>query len=287
MGQKEQSLSRDQAKQLYQDLQKNMEVLKSRNGRMPAASQSKISDDAAREIAKEISAALKKDTSSPSSRAAIQAPQQPMPRRSENRPVEADDWATAIPSSRKAKDRGPMAAITFIAACAAVKLAFSVLEYGGVLKVETAQASYEVRPAVHSQLPAQQYSPQELQILTSLDNRRTELDNRSRALGEKEKEIEKRDAEFQTRIAELRELSGKLRTDREKTEKKQSAQLTQLANVYNSMNPQEAAQLLDQLDITTAMSLFEHMSEKRIGQILPVMAPERALTLTKMLSGKK
>ena len=52
------------------------------------------------------------------------------------------------------------------------------------------------------------------------------------------------------------------------------------------MNPQEAAQLIEQLDVTIALGLIEKMPEKRIGQILATMKPEKALALTKLLSGK-
>jgi flagellar motility protein MotE (MotC chaperone) len=43
---------------------------------------------------------------------------------------------------------------------------------------------------------------------------------------------------------------------------------------------------MEQLDVQIALSLIERMPEKKIGQILALMSKERALTLTKMLSGK-
>ena len=43
---------------------------------------------------------------------------------------------------------------------------------------------------------------------------------------------------------------------------------------------------MEQLDVTIALSLIERMPEKRIGQILALMSPERALSITRMLSGK-
>lgn len=284
-GAKERPLTREDARQLYQDLQKSVELLKSRKGGAAPAGPGAIPDATARQIAMEIKAALKKDAPRGSANSrSIETVDQAIeaPRRSFR---SAEDLPPPAAWSAPDRSRGPVTAVSVVVCFALVKMAFSILEYSGIMTVQPAEASYEVQPAVHQ--PAQgPYSPQELQILTSLDSRRTELDSRSQQLDDREKDIEKRDREFATRMNELRELSGKLKVDREKTEKKQETQLTQLANVYNSMNPTEAAHLLDQLDEVTAFSLLEHMSEKRIGQILPVMSPERALAMTKALSGK-
>ena len=78
-----------------------------------------------------------------------------------------------------------------------------------------------------------------------------------------------------------------MKLEREKSDKKRNTQLDQLANVYGSMNPPEAAHLLEQLDIHVALSLVERMPEKRIGQILALMDASRALELTNLLSKRK
>ena len=287
MAAKEKPLSREDAKQLYQDMQKSVELLKNRKSAGRAGSpQGGVSDQAAREIAMEIKAALRKDDLKNGSSRGFETvdmvpPQFSGSTRREMSQTPAAGWPPVE------KNRGPVAAISFIAVCAALKMAFSILEYSGVLTVQPAEASYQMQASVQEKFTGQSYSPQELQILTSLDARRAELEKKNQQIDEREKELEKRDREFAGRMTELRELSNRLKLDREKTEKKQTAQLTQLANVYNSMNPNEAAQLLDQLDEVTSLSLLEHMSEKRIGQILPLMSPERALGMTRLLSGKR
>ena len=71
---------------------------------------------------------------------------------------------------------------------------------------------------------------------------------------------------------------------RSKQNKKTTTLHCKLANVYGSMNPQEAATLIEKLDSQIALGLITRMPEKRIGQILALMSPEKALTMTKMLS---
>ena len=294
MATKEKPLSREDAKQLFNDIQKSVDILKSRKaGGIVQAPSGSVSDETARAIAAEISAAMKKDSApsagkgrrAPAASAAASSRSEAVLReRPRAMPVEREAFPSPAMSA-PARNRGPVAAMSVIAACAAIKITFGILEYSGVLSVQEAQASYQVAPATHVTTGA--YSPQEMQILTSLDSRRAELESRREQLDDRQKDLDKRDQEFTTRVTELRELSNKLKVDREKTEKKQATQLTQLANVYNAMNPNEAAHLIDQLDEVTAIALLQNMPEKRIGQILPLMSPERALSMTRMLSGRR
>lgn len=297
-GGKEKPLTREDAKELYNGLQKSLDVMKARKRGGAAAPVSPrngaVSDATAKAIAAEISAAMKKDIS--------QGKMRPASSTILSKGIETLDEAEvgmqynqkirpSISSpimSDSGKNKGSLAAVSLIAAFAVVKIGFAFLDYTGVFNVPSAEATMQVKaPPFQNQQPEGNFTQQEFRILTALDARRVELESKSQQLDERQKDLDNRDREFASRMTELRELSSKLKIDREKTEKKQDAQLVQLANVYNSMNPAEAAQLLDQLDETTTIALLEKMSEKRIGQILPVMKPERALAMTRMLSGRR
>lgn len=185
----------------------------------------------------------------------------------------------AMQRQRGALDRGQVGSALLVGACALLKVVVGGFEFAGVGSVSPAQATVikEVGP---------KYSEGELQLLKSLDARRVELEDRRRRSDDRDRDLADREREFAGRLAQLRELTGLLKADREEGDKKQETQVAQLANVYGSMNPPEAAALLGQLDITTALALLERMPEKRMGQILSLMPPERALTITKMLSGR-
>lgn len=179
---------------------------------------------------------------------------------------------------------GAAMAVFFVAGIALFKVFLSGLEALGVASVSPAQASISISSRIQGS--AGPMSKEELRILTSLDTRRVELEERAHKLDDRESDIGRRDKEFLAKIAQLKELTATLRTERDKNEKKKNLQLDQLANVYGSMSPNEAAALMEQLDITIALSLIERMPEKRIGQILALMDAERALAITRMLSGK-
>ncbi|MCB0336020.1 MAG: hypothetical protein KDD62_06925 [Bdellovibrionales bacterium] len=188
--------------------------------------------------------------------------------------------------SQNRSGNGSKAALMVIAFIATLKIVLGVMEAGGIIEAETATASMDM-PINPIPFQQERFSREEVRILTTLDARRVELEEKERKLDDRERDLERKDREFAARITELRELSKQLSGTRERNDRKKRNQLEQLANVYGAMNPQEAAGLIEQLDVTIALSLLERMPEKRIGQILALMSPEKALMVTRMLSGKK
>lgn len=280
MATKKKSMSRDEVAELYRDLQANMALLKSKKG----ASKPSGTSSVAAQIAASIKQAMARDDNRPSAASRPSALGESLG----DTPSQGGD--VAGPAGRP--DRGAYAAVMLVLFFAVTKVALSALDASGVATATPAQASI-VQPSnaglfkdFHERAPNGEIAREELAILTALDARRAELEERRKSLEERANELDRRDREFVTRLTELRELNERLKAERERDDKRRSAQLDQLANVYGSMNPPEAAQLLQQLDITIALALVERMPEKRIGQILSLMERERALMLTKMLSGR-
>ena len=160
------------------------------------------------------------------------------------------------------------------------KITLTAIEYSGVARVEEARAVVMKAPV------GPQWTKEQSKILISLDGRRVELEERSGRLDKREGDLAAKERELAIRLTELKELTEKLKVEREKGDKQRGAQLDQLANVYGSMNPPEAAHLLEQLDIQVALSLVERMPEKRMAQILALMNAQRALELTNLLSNR-
>lgn len=128
------------------------------------------------------------------------------------------------------------------------------------------------------------WSEVEKQLLTQLDSRRVELEKRRHALDEREAELQSKETALSSRLAELRSLTRKLSSKRKQQNHRYEARLEQLANVYGSMPPNEAAPLIAQLDDKIALALLERMPGKRMGQILSMMQQKRAVGLTVMLT---
>lgn len=280
-GKKKPTMTREQAGQLYDDLRKAMATAMAKKGRNLDEELAKIRGEMA---------------SSPGGAdAAIRAAmggggvKTSITPKNAGTPGIAALAGLAAQGSRAARreERHPISRTILIGmvACAFGRVVLGGLELTGVLEARTAVASMRSMPAQIVTGP--QFSKEQLTLLKSLDARRAELEKRGRDIESKELEMGRRDAEFAVRLAQLRELTNRIKTGREVDEKKKGAQISQLANVYGSMNPPEAAQLIQQLDTPIALDLLKQMPEKRIGQILALMTPEKALSITRLLSGVK
>lgn len=282
-------LTREQAAELYKDLQRNMQALKLKSaaGRASSSKSAAASKSVASEIAASIKEALRKDEKgSPGPAKSYSSLDLPS----------SDSSSASIAISEDSGRNGAVLAVMVLILAAAIKIIMGVMEFSGVVTVSPAMASLDfnkiadvAQPKLEPATPVfgdGEFSKEEVSILTSLDVRRAELDERRKQLDQRAKELDEKDNELTVRFAQLRDITEKLKIERDKGDKRRTAQLDQLSNVYGSMNPPEAAQLLEQLDIAIALELIERMPEKRIGQILALMKPEKALTITKMLSSK-
>ena len=131
------------------------------------------------------------------------------------------------------------------------------------------------------------WSDIEKELLTELDSRRVELEKRRVDLDRRESELTVKEQELVQRLVELKSLTRRLTEIRKEKDYQYEARLEQLANVYGSMAPQEAAPLIGKLDEQIALALLKRMPGKRMGQILSLMDQERAIELTRLLTDKK
>ena len=256
----ENKLTKEQANELYEDLSRAMAQMQAKRGDTRNLSPS----SAAKTTPAATKSALHAKGSTTYSRQTV-------------RRNSSTHLATATANANRSK--GTVGAFLLVALFCCAKVTVSALEAAGVGQVEEAQAT--ILPIAPR---GPQWSREEAKILTSLDHRRTELEERTSRLEHRELEFTARDRDLAMKLTELKEIFERLKIERHKGEKQRDNQLDQLANVYGSMNPPEAAHLLEQLDIQIALSLIERMPEKRIGQILSLMNAQKALELTNRLS---
>ena len=268
----EKKLTREQARELYDDMHRAMSQMTAKRGQQPPQARGVSSDDQAK-VAKEIAEAIRGGLNGAKPATVAQ----------KARPVAKSSTGGMI-MNPQAVMRGRMRAVMVLATLGCAKIAISALQASGFGEVEVAHAVVAAPMNTAPQGP--QWSKEEVKVLTALDARRAELEERSARIDRREGELAARDRDVAVRLADLKELTEKLKIEREKGEKQRNNQLDQLANVYGSMNPPEAAHLLEQLDIQVALSLIQRMPEKRMGQILALMNAQRALELTNMLSNR-
>ena len=182
----------------------------------------------------------------------------------------------------KTMDRGQAVCLILVVVFAMTKVFFSALEAVGFASVSkvSADTTNMVAPVI---VPSENFSKEDKKVLTALDARRVELSERAKKMDLREIDLTSRENELEIKLAELRELTQRLKTNREGVDQKRNMQVEQLAKIYSAMSPEESAKLMEELDITIALDLMSKMSEKRIGQILSLMDKEKALKMSKML----
>lgn len=124
----------------------------------------------------------------------------------------------------------------------------------------------------------------EQQLLLELNARRTELEKKEQSLEEREVDLQNQSQALAEKLTELKTLTSKIQQVRLEKDNQYEARLEQLAQVYASIAPSEAAPMIGKLDEETALALLKRMPNKRMGQILTQMEPQRAVDLTKSLT---
>lgn len=121
------------------------------------------------------------------------------------------------------------------------------------------------------------------ELFLAISRERDLIDDQRAALERERAELELlREAVRQEtgRLAVLREEIGGILDGITRTEE---AEVQRLVTVYEAMKPEEAARLLDGLDMSVTMTIVANMSEKRAAPILARMSPLRAQAISRIL----
>lgn len=148
--------------------------------------------------------------------------------------------------------------------------------------LEKSEPTTEVATIVESE--PELWTDGEILVLTQLDKRRSELDRREEALKDRERELEVQEEMLLEKTEALEALTKKAVSLQQSKNSVREDKLKQLAEVYGSMAPQDAAPLIAQLEAELALNLLGRMPKKRMAQVLSLMPAERALQLTKALT---
>lgn len=124
-------------------------------------------------------------------------------------------------------------------------------------------------------------------VFDDLSARRTALDKREKDLATREALLKAAEQEIAMKYQELAQLRGQIEALLQKQSDEEQARVASLVKIYENMKPKEAARIFDTLDLDVLVSVVSKMSERRLSPILAAMNPERAKTVTIMLSEEK
>jgi flagellar motility protein MotE (MotC chaperone) len=146
-------------------------------------------------------------------------------------------------------------------------------------------------PAVCAPTPAELakqagMSPQELQVLQSLGNRRTQLDAREQNMDTQLQLLAAAEAKVDTKIKQLAGLKGDIQGLLGQADAKKDAEMARLVTIYEQMRPQDAAARMTLLDDSVRLPLAAKMNVRKLSAIFGMMPPADAKSMTEKLADR-
>jgi len=149
-----------------------------------------------------------------------------------------------------------------------------------------AQASAPVdgEPAINLPPPDADSSPAEMEVLKQLGARREQLEKRSRDLDTREALLKVTEQRVDQKIKEMEQLRQQLQGMVNTANEAQQAQLDNLVKIYETMKPDDAATIFNNLDMPVLLGVIQHMKPKSTAPIMAKMKPEKAKEVTVALT---
>lgn len=129
-------------------------------------------------------------------------------------------------------------------------------------------------------------SPNELNILQSLGQRRQELDQREQGLNSREQLIQAADDKLDARINQLQSLKTQIQALLDQANKTSADDTVRMVKVYESMKPKDAAAVLTTMSDEVRLPIAAGMKDRALAAILGAMTPDAARDLTEKLTNR-
>ena len=135
--------------------------------------------------------------------------------------------------------------------------------------------------------PKVYFTKTELELLQSLSVRKKELEDREKSISLKESSLSVIETNISSKIKELQDLQLQLSDILKQYEQKEDEKIKSLVKVYESMKPNEAAKIFDQLQMSILLEVAVRMKEAKLAQIIAKMDTYKAKELTVELANRR
>ena len=135
-------------------------------------------------------------------------------------------------------------------------------------------------------------------VLRGLDEKKKEIQGESDSLNKRKKELERYEEQIDEKLVQLKKLKEQLNSDLVLLDKRKSdkeiaqeaefeKRLSSLVKTYAGMKPQNAAKIVDKMELEVARQIFSRMRETSAAKILANVDSEKAAKITERLAYKK
>jgi flagellar motility protein MotE (MotC chaperone) len=127
-------------------------------------------------------------------------------------------------------------------------------------------------------------SPAEIEVLKQLSSRRAQLDKQTRDLDMREALTKVAEQRIDQKIKEMETLRQQLQGMVNQANEGQAQQIENLVKIYETMKPDDAAKIFDNLDMPVLLGVIQRMKPKSTAPIMAKMSPEKAKEITVALT---
>lgn len=129
------------------------------------------------------------------------------------------------------------------------------------------------------------YSPEEINHLSKLNERKKELDAREEELNRVEAEIAKQKTELEKQMSELESIRKNISSVLEDRVVADDKKVDTLVQMYSNMKASQAAKIMETLDEDLAVEILGRMKKKNAAEIMNLVKSEKAQILSEKYAG--
>ncbi len=122
--------------------------------------------------------------------------------------------------------------------------------------------------------------------LSAFQQKEIEIRKREERLKEKEERLDKLEKEIEQKVKDLLALQKEIQAVRVEKQESQNARVLNLAKIYGTMKPKEAAKLMENLDDKLVMGIIATMTPDEAAAILSLMEVKKAAKISEALSAR-
>lgn len=130
-------------------------------------------------------------------------------------------------------------------------------------------------------------SDEEIELLQQLAERREELDRRENELERRSELLKAAETRIQSKIEKLESLRETINGLLTQYDKESEQKVERLVKIYESMRPDDAAQIFEDLEMPVLLRVLGRMSERKSAPILAEMDAKKAQAVTLELAEQK
>jgi flagellar motility protein MotE (MotC chaperone) len=130
-------------------------------------------------------------------------------------------------------------------------------------------------------------TPNDIKVLESLFYNREKINQKAKEVVQQEDQLKIVESRIQQQITELKRIQGEIKTLLATHDEQEEKKLVLMVKIYESMKPDQAAQIFNTLPEERVMALLKRMKEAKSAAIMANMNPSQASHLTDKLLGQK